>query len=326
MINRTGDSDMPERILVTGGAGFIGSNLADSLLADGFEVTVLDNFSTGFAENLAEASLNARFKLVEGDIRSASDCRKAAEGCSVIFHEAALGSVPRSMKDPASTVDVNVTGFVNILKTAHEYGVRRVVYASSSAVYGDEPTLPKREERTGRCLSPYALSKHCNEDYAELFSRVCGLEITGLRYFNVFGRRQSPLGEYAAVIPRFINAVMNGESPVIYGDGSTSRDFTYIDNVVNANKLAMVSPVYGSAYNIACGSSVTLLELFEAVRSAVHSDVAPLFTSMRAGDIRHSLADITKAREELSYEVTVDFQEGIRRTVDFWRSLRSLKG
>lgn len=323
-MNKIAVPDIPadSKILVTGGAGFIGSNIVEFLLNAGFHVVCLDNFSTGFKTNLTTALTNPKFTLVEGDMRSVTDCKKAIDGCSYILHQAALGSVPRSVKDPATTTDVNEKGFVNILKTAVDCGIKRVVYASSSSVYGDDKAPIKREESIGNALSPYAVSKQACEMYANVFSRVYGLEVVGLRYFNVFGRRQSPEGAYAAVIPRFVDALAKGESPIIYGDGSNSRDFTYIDNVISANMLAMTTKndVSAKAFNIACGSTFTLIELFNELKKNIDgsSVITPSFASPRAGDIPHSHADISKAKELLSYEVLVSFADGIRRTCQWY--------
>lgn len=298
------------RVLVTGGAGFIGSNLVETLLAQGNKVVVLDNFSTGKRENLAPFAANRAFTLVEGDIRDLAACRKAAAGVDYVLHEAALGSVPRSIEDPASTTEVNVSGFVNILFAAHEAGVKRVVYASSSSVYGDDPNLPKVEEKTGRPLSPYAVTKCADELFAENFSRVYGMEVIGLRYFNVYGRRQDPEGAYAAVIPRFAASLIRHESPVIHGDGSNSRDFTFVDDVVRANQLALLAGSPGAVntvYNVACGERTTLNELFGFLRENLAgfdpeiAKIEPLYDPPRSGDIPHSLADIGKARRLLGY-------------------------
>ena len=253
------------RILITGGAGFIGSNLTDHLLEQGHRVICLDNFSTGRRENLLSALKNPNFTLQEGDIRDSALCRELCAGVDYVFHEAALGSVPRSLADPGTVNDVNVGGFVNMLKAAADAGVRRFIYASSSSVYGDDPALPKKEGRIGKALSPYAVTKYADEVYAEVFSRLYGLQCVGLRYFNVYGRRQNPAGEYAAVIPRFAAALLEHRRPVIYGDGSQSRDFTYIDNVLSANELAMEIPALPAGRNapvcnIACGTGLCSAE------------------------------------------------------------------
>ena len=308
------------RILVTGGAGFIGSNLADHLLAQGAEVTVLDNFSTGKRENLAQAAKSAGFRLVEGDIRDFEVCMEAMRGVDAVVHLAALGSVPRSIKDPVSSVAVNVSGSVNVFFAAAQSGIGRVVYASSSSVYGDSAELPKVEEHTGRPLSPYALTKAVDEAFADNFHAVYGLNTIGLRFFNVFGRRQDPDGAYAAVIPKFAAALLRHERPIINGDGSYSRDFTYIDNVLLA-VTACLRTSDGAAldqvYNVACGARVSLNELFAALRrelseiDPVIGGIEPVYGAVRAGDIPHSLADIGKARRLLGYEPRFTAAEGI---------------
>ncbi len=293
-----------KKILVTGGAGFIGSHLVDALLKNGNKVVVLDNFSTGFRANLSGAEKSPDFTLIEGDIRNIDDCRMAVDGCDYVLHEAALGSVPRSIAKPEETVDVNVRGFVNIITAAKDAGVKRFIYASSSSVYGDNPDPIKVEDRIGKPLSPYAVSKRCNELFAENFAKVYGLEVIGLRYFNVFGPRQNPDGPYAAVIPKFIKALQNHEQPIIYGDGSTSRDFTHVDNVVSANLLALEADASATneIYNIACGKSTTLNELFTILSAKIYK-ITPVYESARQGDIAHSQADITKAKSLLGYKV-----------------------
>jgi UDP-N-acetylglucosamine 4-epimerase len=337
------------KVLVTGGAGFIGTHLCEALLAQDNEVICLDNFSTGKWENV-ERFLNVpNFRLISGDIRKRKTCESAMKGVDYVLHHAALGSVPRSIKDPATTTEVNVSGFVNVLFAAHKAGVKRVVYATSSSVYGDDPHLPKIEAQTGSPLSPYAVTKQANELFAANFSRVYGLETIGLRYFNVFGPRQDPDGPYAAVIPRWILALLNGQQPVINGDGSNSRDFTFVQNVVIANQLAaFVScqlsvepttdrseaeiPIYrdnrqpttDNIYNIAFGGRTTLTGLFLAIREELaktHPQVAtiePIYGPARFGDIPHSLADISRAKETLGYRPTIGIREGIRQTCDFF--------
>ncbi len=318
-------------ILITGGAGFIGSNLTDRLLARGHRVICLDNFSTGRRENLLSALENPNFTLKEGDIRDSALCRELCAGVDYVFHEAALGSVPRSIADPGTVNDVNVGGFVNMLKAAADAGVKRFIYASSSSVYGDDPALPKREERIGKALSPYAVTKYADEVYADVFSRLYGLETIGLRYFNVFGRRQNPAGEYAAVIPRFAAALLEHRQPVIYGDGSQSRDFTYIDNVLSANELAMEIPALPAGRNapvcnIACGKGVTLLELFRDLRDCLGKadpSILPIeaaFAPPRKGDIAHSLADISLAARLLGYVPLKNFSEGIALAAEWYRN------
>ena len=319
--------------LVTGGAGFIGSNLVKALLASGAEsVTVLDNFSTGRRENLAPFSGDPRFRLIEGDIRSVEQCREAVSGMQIVFHEAALGSVPRSVSDPMTTTEVNITGFVNMLKAAADAGVERFVYASSSSVYGDSAELPKVEARTGKPLSPYAITKCVNELFAENFHVLYGIDTIGLRYFNVFGPNQDPAGPYAAVIPCFAAALLAHRSPVINGDGSNSRDFTYVDNVVEVNLLAALTgnpEAVNRSYNVAAGEATTLLELFHAMRREIAkydpeaANVEPLFGPPRAGDIPHSLADISLAKQLLNYEPRCLAAEGFARTAEWYFNNRN---
>lgn len=316
----------PRRWLVTGAAGFIGSHLVETLLELGQSVTGLDNLSTGSRENLtavleaASPGAEGHFTLVEGDIRDLSVCRKACDGVEFVLHQAALGSVPRSIADPAGTFASNVDGFLNMMLASRDAQVKSFVYASSSSVYGDEETLPKVEERIGRPLSPYALSKSVDEQLAEVFARAYGFWSIGLRYFNVFGPRQDPEGPYAAVIPRWFDALATGTRPVIYGDGQTSRDFCYVANAVQANLLAAKAPAgeaWNRAYNVACGSRTSLNELFALVREQVaktHPEAAsldPAYEAFRPGDIRHSLADITKASTLLGYAPTHSVRDGL---------------
>lgn len=308
------------RILVTGGAGFIGSNLVESLLADGHQVTVLDNFSTGKRENLAAFQAHANFRLVEGDIRDLSVCRRVCAGQDYVSHQAALGSVPRSIKDPMTSTEVNVCGFVNMLYAAQESAVKCFVYAASSSTYGDSQALPKVEEHIGLPLSPYAITKYVNELYAQNFHDLYGINCVGLRYFNVFGRRQSPDGAYAAVIPKFVSSLIRLQSPVINGDGSYSRDFTYIDNVIQANKLAMQATnpeALNQVYNVACGQQTDLNALFSQLRQQL-SQYDPAIASveaehgpLRAGDVPHSLASIAKISRLLGYKVLFDTKAGL---------------
>ncbi len=321
--------------LVTGAAGFIGSHLVEHLLRLGQRVVGLDNFATGSRRNLKEALAlvsredAARFRLHEGDIRAPGVCARACEGTEVVLHEAALGSVPRSIADPLQTHDANVTGFLRVLVAARDAGVRRVVYASSSSVFGDHPALPKVEDCVGRPLSPYAVSKLSDELYAHAFARCYGLELVGLRYFNVFGPRQDPNGPYAAVMPRWFAGLLEGREVEIYGDGETSRDFCFVDNVVQANLLAAttVNPdALGQAFNIAYGERTTLNELFRLIRDQVArirpeaADVRPRHREFRPGDVRHSLADIGKARRLLSYSPTHSVREGLARTAPWYAS------
>ncbi|MDD2404612.1 MAG: SDR family oxidoreductase, partial [Victivallaceae bacterium] len=288
------------RILVTGGAGFIGSNLVEVLLSQCNEVVVLDNFATGKRENLAPFAENPHFTLIEGDIRNMATCRQAVDGIDYVLHEAALGSVPRSIKDPMTSTEVNISGFVNMLYAAQEANVKRFVYAASSSTYGDSKTLPKVEDNIGKPLSPYAITKYVNELFAENFSKLYDIETIGLRYFNVFGRRQDPFGAYAAVIPKFAMSLIRHESPIINGDGSFSRDFTYVDNVIQANQLALLtadSEAVNTIYNVACGERTTLKQLFEYLREnladfdAEISHIEAQYGPSRPGDIPHSLAD-----------------------------------
>lgn len=308
------------RVLVTGGAGFIGSNLVEALLQQDNEVVVLDNFMTGKRENLAPFAGNPAFTLIEGDIRDIAMCRKAVDGMDYVLHEAALGSVPRSIKDPMTSTEVNIGGFVNVLFAAQETKVKRFVYAASSSTYGDSKTLPKVEDKIGKPLSPYAITKYVDELFAENFSRLYGIETIGLRYFNVFGRRQDPCGAYAAVIPKFVMSLMQHESPVINGDGSYSRDFTYIDNVVQANQLALLTnqpKAVNQVYNVAFGERTTLNELFYSLRDNLAgfdpaiAAVEPTYGPNRAGDIPHSLACIDKARRLLGYAPEFSVKTGL---------------
>ncbi|HJQ70767.1 MAG TPA: SDR family oxidoreductase [Blastocatellia bacterium] len=303
--------------LVTGGAGFIGSHIAERLLRDGHNVRVLDNFFAGKEENLKD--IGGEVDLVRGDIRDRQVLADAMKGVYVVFHEAALGSVPRSVADPVTTHDVNITGTLNVLLAARDAGVRRVVYASSSSVYGETKELPKREEIKPQPLSPYALSKLAGEHYIKIFSHVYGFEAVSLRYFNIFGPRQDPESQYAAVIPRFVTALQTGNRPVIYGDGMQSRDFTFVENVVEANLLASEADgVAGGVFNIACGGRFTLLELLGKLKQIMASDIEPIHEAARAGDVRDSQAGVEAAEQALGYSVKVDFDEGLRRTVEWF--------
>ena len=313
------------KVLVTGGAGFIGSHLVDSLLERKCQVICLDNFATGRRENLESALKNPAFTLIEGDIRDREVCRRAMENVKIVFHEAALGSVPRSIADPAESTSVNVAGFVNVLHAAVEAKVESFVYASSSSVYGDEEKLPKKEERIGTALSPYAVTKYADELFGANFAAVYGIKVTGLRYFNVFGPRQDPKGAYAAVIPRFVTALLRHESPVIFGDGSNSRDFTYVANVVSANLLAALRDGDGHrVYNVAAGGRTDLNELFAALKEALVlrgvpcGDVEVNYAPGRPGDIPHSFADVSRAEEELGYRSLYDIKSGIREMVGYY--------
>jgi len=316
-----------KRVLVTGGAGFIGSSLCHDLLERDNEVVCLDNFATGKKENISDLKGNPRFKLIDGDIREPETCAKAVKGVDVVLHQAALGSVPRSIADPATTNAVNINGFLNMIIATRDEGIKRFVYASSSSVYGDSAELPKVEERTGKVLSPYAITKMVNEEYARIFGSLYGMETVGLRYFNVFGRRQDPQGPYAAVIPKFTQLFMKYESPVINGDGSNSRDFTYIDNVMLANNLAATvknPAALNQAYNVACGDVFNLNEMTAMLRGylAEHDPrigkVEPKHGPTRAGDIPHSMASVGKAIGLLGYKPQVLFPEGLRRAVEWY--------
>jgi UDP-N-acetylglucosamine 4-epimerase len=320
------------RVLVTGGAGFIGSNLIEALLEQNNQVICLDNFVIGKRSNIAQFEKNKNFILIEGDICDQTACRKACDGVDFVLHQAALGSVPRSVKNPVASIEANVLGTVQVFNAAREAGVKRVVYASSSSVYGDSAELPKIEDKIGKPLSPYAATKYTDEVFAENFSLVYGMEIIGLRYFNVFGRRQDPDGAYAAVVPKFTLALINHESPVINGDGSFSRDFTYIDNVIQANQLAATadnSDAVNKVYNIACGERTDLNKLFYLLRenlSEYDPDIAGIevvYGAERVGDIPHSHADISRARMWLGYEPVINVRQGIKLTAEWYR--RGLK-
>jgi nucleoside-diphosphate-sugar epimerase len=309
--------------LVTGGAGFIGSNLAESLLSAGHRVRVLDNFLTGKRENLAGLAerFGGAFELVEGDLRDLAVTRKAAEGVEYVLHQGALPSVPRSVADPALSNEINVGGTVNLLIAARDSGVRRVVFAASSSAYGDTPELPKRESMTPNPKSPYAAQKLAGEHYMRIFYEVYGLETVSLRYFNVFGPRQDPTSMYAAVIPRFITSVLSGKAPIVYGDGLQTRDFTYVDNVVEANLRACSAPrtECGKVYNIACGERISLMDILETVYGLAARRVDPKFEPQRPGDVRDSLADISLAKDRLGYTAKVAFSVGLSRTFDYLR-------
>ncbi len=311
---------MAPRVLVTGGAGFIGSHIAAHLLQRGCDVRVLDNFATGRRSNVT--SLGDEIELVEGDIQSYERVTKATAGCEVVLHQAALPSVPRSVQDPLTSNATNVIGTLNVLLAARDHDVRRVVVASSSSVYGPGTgTAAKRENQSATPISPYATAKLAGEGYARSFHEVYGLETVALRYFNVFGSRQDPTSQYAAVIPNFITALMSGQPPVIFGDGEQSRDFTYVANVVAANMLAIDAPgVAGKVYNVACGEQVSLNRLVRELKDLLDSDVEPAYAAPRAGDIRHSLADLEAARRELGYEPAVHLREGLEQTIEHFRS------
>jgi len=307
------------RFLVTGGAGFIGSHLVERLLADGHDVRVLDDFSTGSLDNLAFAGRDPALQLIRGDVRDLACVEAAAAGVDVIFHQAAMRSVPRSVADPLGANDHNVTGTLHVFESARRHGVRRVVYASSSSVYGDGPELPKREEQTPAPISPYAASKLTGEVYASVWNRLYGLSTVGLRYFNVFGPRQDPESEYAAVIPKFILAAFADAPLPIYGDGEQSRDFTYVDNVVQANVLAADAPTAsGHVFNVGCGDRVSLLDIVAKLERRLERPLQRRHSAARAADVRHTLADVEKARRILGYAPAVGFDEGLRRTVEYF--------
>lgn len=320
-----------KKILVTGGAGFIGSNLCDKLIEMNNKVVCLDNFATGKKENIEHLLKDPKFRFIEGDIRNLEDCKKAVEGVDYVLHQAALGSVPRSIKDPITSNDVNVSGFLNMLVASRDAEVKRFVYAASSSTYGDSESLPKVEDKIGKPLSPYAITKYVNELYADVFSKTYGLETIGLRYFNVFGRRQDPNGAYAAVIPKFVSLFMKGDSPVINGDGSYSRDFTYIDNVVQANIVSLIADKKESVntvYNVAFGDRNTLLDLVKYLKeylSDFDSNIKKIEVKHgpnRQGDIPHSLASIDKAKELLNYNPKFSLQEGLKESVKwYWENL-----
>ncbi len=320
-------------ILITGGAGFIGSNLCEAMLNDGHDITCLDNFATGKMENIQPLldSHPDSFRLITRDIRSLEDCKQAAAGAEYVFHQAALGSVPRSINDPATTNEVNISGFLNMLIAARDAGVKRFIYAASSSTYGDSASLPKVEEVIGKPLSPYAITKYVNELYADVFAKTYGMETIGLRYFNVFGRRQDPNGAYAAAIPLFVKKFMNHESPVINGDGENSRDFTYIDNVILMNKLAMSTEnpeAVNQVYNTAFGERTTLKQLVSYLKKFL-SEYDPEIANVkvqhgpdRVGDIPHSLASIDKAKILLGYKPEYSMKEGLREAVKwYWENL-----
>ena len=323
---------MSKAILITGGAGFIGSNLCEYFISKGDKVVCLDNFSTGHKHNIQHLIAHPNFTLIEGDIRNIDHCQKAVQNVNFVLHQAALGSVPRSINDPITTNDVNVSGFLNMLVASRDANVKRFVYAASSSTYGDSESLPKVEDKIGKPLSPYAITKYVNELYAEIFSRTYGLETIGLRYFNVFGRKQDPNGAYAAVIPKFVQQLVKGESPIINGDGNFSRDFTYIDNVIQMNELAMLtqnSEAINTVYNTAYGDRTTLNDLVHNLKAFLsefdHSikDIPIIHGPNRAGDIPHSLASIDKAKKLLNYNPQFSFKEGLKEAVKwYWENLK----
>ena len=315
------------KILITGGAGFIGSNLCEYFINKGHQVVCLDNFATGHLHNLDSVIKHPNFTLIEGDIRNIEDCQKAVQGVNYVLHQAALGSVPRSLKDPITTNEVNVSGFLNMLVAGRDAKVKRFIYAASSSTYGDSQGLPKVEDVIGKPLSPYAITKYVNELYAEIFSKTYGIETIGLRYFNVFGRKQDPNGAYAAVIPLFVKQFMNLESPIINGDGNYSRDFTYIDNVIQMNHLAMTAKnpdAINQVYNTAFGDQISIREMAEAIKKGLTifqkevNRIPILYGPKRLGDIPHSKADIGKAKKLLNYNPTHSFKEGLEASLEWY--------
>ena len=312
------------KILVTGGAGFIGSNICDFLINNNHQVVVLDNLSTGNKNNIEHLLNHPNFQFIYGDICNLEIVRKSCYGVNMICHQAALGSVPRSINDPLSSHNSNVNGFLNILLVAKELNIKRIVYASSSSVYGDSEILPKKEDEIGAQLSPYAITKYIDELYANNFSKLFGLECIGLRYFNVFGPRQAKNDAYSAVIPVFVKSMLENKSPVIYGDGNFSRDFTYIDNVVSANYLALTTnneKCYGQVFNVACGGQIAIIHLFNSIKKHLNCIIDPIHAHIRKGDVPHSKANIQKIKEYLNYSVLVDFETGIIKTIEYYKNI-----
>ena len=313
--------DRDSVFLVTGGAGFIGSNICEAILEMGYTVRCLDNLSTGHYENIEPFVGHERFTFLKEDIRDLDACMRATEGVDFVLNEAAWGSVPRSIEMPLLYEEINIRGTLNMMEASRQNGVKKFVYASSSSVYGDAAELPKKEGREGELLSPYALTKRTNEEYGKLYKKLYGLDTYGLRYFNVFGRRQDPNGAYAAVIPKFLRILMAGERPTINGDGRQSRDFTYIDNVIEGNLRACLAPseAAGTAYNIGAGGREYLIDVYHDLCEALGKDIEPIFGPPRKGDIRDSNADITKAREALGYDPSYDFKAGIALAIDWYK-------
>ena len=321
-----------KNVLVTGGAGFIGSNIIGKLLNQKNKIVCLDNFSTGRRENLVNYINNPNFRLIEGDIRNLETCREAVEGKDIVLHQAALGSVPRSIQDPITSNEVNVSGFINMLVAVRDAGVKRMVYAASSSTYGDSPEMPKIEDRIGNPLSPYAVTKYVNELYASVFARTYKMELIGLRYFNVFGPCQNPFGAYAAVIPLFVKNLISHTPPKINGDGTFSRDFTYVANVIQANELAGITDnpqAINTVYNVACGERTTLNELFYFLKELLQkydadiADIHPDYGPERIGDVPHSLASIEKAKKLLGFNPTHQINEGLTEAIDwYWNNLK----
>jgi len=312
------------RVLVTGGAGFIGSNIVECLLADQNikHVRVLDNLATGSTDNVSEFYSSPKFEFIQADIRDYAACLNACDDIDLVSHQAALGSVPRSIDDPLTTNEVNITGTLNVFTAAREKKVKRIVYAASSSTYGDHPALPKVENEIGKPLSPYAVTKYVNELYADVFARLYKMELIGLRYFNVFGPKQNPKGPYAAVIPLFVESLLDDQPPVINGDGKTSRDFTFVANVVQANIRSLFTgnrKAINQVYNIGFGQQTSLLQLAELLKKVAGSGIDPMHRPERAGDVKHSLADISKAKTLLGYDPAVSVEEGLRRTWEWYK-------
>jgi len=306
------------RYLITGGAGFIGSHLVERLVAEGQSVRVLDNFATGKRANLA--SFADKIELIEGDLRNPDDCRTACEGIDIVFHEGAVPSVPLSVQDPVTSHEANIDGTFNILMATRDAKCRRLIYAASSSAYGDQPESPKRESAKPSPLSPYAVNKLIGEYYGQAFYQCWGLETIALRYFNVFGPRQDPKSQYAAAIPAFVTAILRGESPIVYGDGEQTRDFTYIENVVHANLLAAQAPrTQGEVINIACGQSITINQIIRQINAVLGKDIEIDYHDERPGDVKHSLADVSLAKQVIGYEPVVTFEEGLRRAIEWYR-------
>ncbi len=310
------------KFLVTGGAGFIGSNIVEKILELNYKVRVLDNFSTGKKENIENFLQNSNFELIEGDIRDIEVCKKACQGIDYVLHQAAWGSVPRSIEMPLIYEEINIKGHLNMMEAARENRIKKFVYASSSSVYGDSTILPKKEGVEGKVLSPYALTKKVNEEYAKLYFNLYGLDTIGMRYFNVFGKKQNPDGFYAAVIPKFVKQLINNERPQINGDGETSRDFTYVDNVVEANLKACLAnkSASGEAFNIAYGGRETLNNLYRKLSQLLSKEIEPIYKEERKGDIKHSNADISKAREFLKYEPKYSMDRGLELTIEWYKN------
>lgn len=309
------------KFLVTGGAGFIGSNLCEAILNMGYKVRCLDDLSTGKQGNIDMFLDNPNYEFIKGDIKDYDTCFRACEGINYVLHQAAWGSVPRSLEMPLFYCMTNINGTLNMLEAARQQGVKKFVYASSSSVYGDDPNLPKTEERTGNVLSPYAVTKRCDEEWAKQYTKYYGLDTYGMRYFNVFGRRQDPDGAYAAVLPKFIKLLLKGKQPIINGDGKQSRDFTYIENVIEANLKSCLAPseAAGNVFNIAYGGREYLIDIYHVLTKALNVDIKPIFGSDRMGDIKHSNADISKAKKLLGYDPEYDFKRGLTEVIDWYK-------